>query len=55
MVTIMKPGAETDVIEHVIGKVEELGFEPHPIYGVINTVIAVIGHRTAKAGHSSAW
>jgi len=49
MVIIMKPGVEADVIEHVISKVEELGFEPHPIYGVINTVIAVIGDRTQEA------
>jgi len=49
MVIIMKPGAEAVAIEHVIGKVKELGFEPHPIYGVINTVIAVIGDRTQEA------
>jgi len=49
MVIIMKPDSEAGVIEDVIGKVEELGFQPHPIYGVINTVIAVIGDRTQEA------
>ena len=49
MVIIMKPGTETQLIEDVIEKVEELGFTPHPIYGVINTVVAVIGDRTQEA------
>ncbi len=49
MVIIMKPGTEETVISKVINKVEELGFKPHPIYGVINTVVAVIGDRTQEA------
>ena len=49
MVIIMKPGTEQGVIEQVIEKVDDLGFTPHPIYGVINTVIAVIGDRTQEA------
>ena len=49
MVIIMKPGTEQDIIERVIEKVDDLGFTPHPIYGVINTVIAVIGDRTQEA------
>jgi len=49
MVVIMRPGADRETIERVIDKVSELGFTPHPIYGVINTVIAVIGDRTQEA------
>jgi 3-deoxy-7-phosphoheptulonate synthase len=45
----MKPRAEPERIQRVIDKVEDLGFQPHPIYGVINTVIAVIGDRTQEA------
>jgi len=48
VVIIMKPDSEADVIEDVINKIEDLGFQPHPIYGVINTVIAVIGDRTQE-------
>ncbi len=49
MVIIMKPGTDREIIEQVIEKVDDLGFTPHPIYGVINTVIAVIGDRTQEA------
>jgi 3-deoxy-7-phosphoheptulonate synthase len=49
MVIILRPGTDKDTAELVINKVRELGFTPHPIYGVINTVIAVIGDRTQEA------
>ena len=49
MVIILKPGTDRESIERVIAKVEEMGFTPHPIYGVINTVVAVIGDRTQEA------
>jgi 3-deoxy-7-phosphoheptulonate synthase len=49
MVIIVQPGASKETVEHIIDKVKEMGFTPHPIYGVINTVIAVIGDRTQEA------
>ena len=49
MVIIVRPGADKDTTEGIISKVREMGFTPHPIYGVINTVIAVIGERTQEA------
>ena len=49
MVIILHPGTDRATAEQVIEKVKELGFTPHPIYGVINTVIAVIGDRTQEA------
>ncbi len=49
MVIILHPGTDKDTAERVIDKVKKLGFTPHPIYGVINTVIAVIGDRTQEA------
>ena len=49
MVIILRPGTDKAIAERVIDKVKELGFTPHPIYGVINTVIAVIGDRTQEA------
>ena len=49
MVIIVQPGASPETVEHLIDKVKEMGFTPHPIYGEINTVIAVIGDRTQEA------
>jgi 3-deoxy-7-phosphoheptulonate synthase len=49
MVIILRPGTDKETAERVVEKVKELGFTPHPIYGVINTVIAVIGDRTQAA------
>jgi 3-deoxy-7-phosphoheptulonate synthase len=49
MVIIVKPGADQPTIDRILDKVKELGFTPHPIYGVINTVVAVIGDRTQEA------
>jgi 3-deoxy-7-phosphoheptulonate synthase len=49
MVIILRPGTDKETTERVIEKIKELGFTPHPIYGVINTVIAVIGDRTQEA------
>lgn len=49
MVIIVRPGTEKEAVDNIIKKVEELGFTPHPIYGVINTVVAVIGDRTQEA------
>lgn len=47
MIIVMKPNAERAQIEAVIERVEELGFRAHPIYGVEQTVIGVIGDNTA--------
>ncbi|MFQ5809322.1 MAG: 3-deoxy-7-phosphoheptulonate synthase [Armatimonadota bacterium] len=43
MVIVMHPGAPRADIDAVIEKVEELGFTPHPIFGVEKTVVAVVG------------
>ncbi len=48
MVIIMDTGAAADIIQAVIDKVSELGFTPHPIYGVEKTVVAVIGDKTQE-------
>ncbi len=48
MVIVMQTGASQDQITKVISEVEELGFQPHPIFGVEKTVIAVIGQRTRE-------
>ena len=45
MIVVMKQGATTEQIEHMIQRVEELGLKAHPIYGTERTVIAAIGEK----------
>ena len=45
MIVVMKQGATTDQINHMIQRVEELGLKAHPIYGTERTVIAAIGEK----------
>ena len=43
MIVVMKLGASAAEIGAVIATVEELGLTPHPIYGEMRTVVAVVG------------
>lgn len=45
MIVVMKRGASTDQIDHMIERVESLGLKAHPIYGTERTVIAAIGEK----------
>ncbi len=45
MIVVMKRGATTEQIEHMIDRVERLGLKAHPIYGTERTVIAAIGEK----------
>lgn len=49
MIIVMKPGASQQQIEHVFEKVRELGFQVHPIYGELRTVIACVGDERGKS------
>ena len=48
MIIVMKKGAMKEQIEHVIDRIKELGYEPHPIYGEKRTVIGAIGDERGK-------
>jgi len=48
MVITMVKGATQEQVDHVINRVQELGFEPHPIYGVERTVVAAVGDERGK-------
>ena len=48
MVITMVKGATQEQVDHVINRVKELGFEPHPIYGVERTVVAAVGDERGK-------
>jgi len=44
----MQKGASEAQIEHVFERIKELGYKPHPIYGVERTVIGAIGDERGK-------
>jgi 3-deoxy-7-phosphoheptulonate synthase len=43
MVVVMKPGSTQSQIEHVVGRIREMGLKDHIIVGTERTVVAVIG------------
>ncbi len=48
MIIVMQTGAPRDQIDHVIDRIRELGYTPHPIYGEQKTVIGAIGDERGK-------
>ncbi len=49
MIIVLKPGTKKEEYEHVIERVKEFGFKPHPIIGEERTVIACVGDERGKA------
>ncbi|MGE5313598.1 MAG: 3-deoxy-7-phosphoheptulonate synthase [Acidobacteriota bacterium] len=49
MIVVLKAHATEAQQKHVIAKVKELGFKPHPIVGTERTVIACVGDERDKA------
>src|SRR6267378_1075106 len=43
MIVVLKPNLELAEVEKVIAEVAKLGYEPRPIHGNVQTVIAAIG------------
>ena len=48
MIIVMHKEATKQQIEHVIDRIKELGYTPHPIYGEKRTVIGAIGDERGK-------
>src|SRR5271155_2239163 len=46
MIVVLKPNLPPEEVEKVIAEVAKLGYEPRPIHGNIQTVIAAIGDET---------
>jgi 3-deoxy-7-phosphoheptulonate synthase len=44
MIIVMEPGASKEHVDAVIRRVEELGYQSHPIVGIERTVVACVGH-----------
>jgi len=49
MIIVLKPGTKKEEYDHVIDRVKEFGFRPHPIVGEERTVIACVGDERGKA------
>ena len=43
MIVVLKPNLPLEEVEKVIAEVAKLGYEPRPIHGNVQTVIAAIG------------
>jgi 3-deoxy-7-phosphoheptulonate synthase len=48
MIIVMQTGAPKEQVDHVIDRIRELGYTPHPIYGEQKTVIGAIGDERGK-------
>ena len=49
MIVVLKPGATKEQYEHILERVKEFGFKPHPIVGEERTVVACVGDERGKA------
>ncbi|MDP1675581.1 MAG: 3-deoxy-7-phosphoheptulonate synthase [Bacteroidota bacterium] len=49
MIVVLKPGTTKEQFDHVIDRVKEFGFRPHPIVGEERTVVACVGDERGKA------
>ena len=49
MIVVMREGATQPQIEEVFARVQELGYQVHPIYGERRTVVACVGDERGKS------
>ncbi|MFZ4620668.1 MAG: 3-deoxy-7-phosphoheptulonate synthase [Bacteroidota bacterium] len=49
MIIVLKPGTQKEQYEHILERVKEFGFKPHPIVGEERTVVACVGDERGKA------
>src|SRR5437870_12541537 len=43
MIVVIRPGTSREQIDEVIAEVQKLGYDPRPIFGTEQTVVAAIG------------
>jgi len=48
MIVVMKKGASEEAIDYVFGKIKEMGYGVHPIYGKERVVIGAVGDEREK-------
>ncbi|NUN69274.1 MAG: 3-deoxy-7-phosphoheptulonate synthase [Bacteroidetes bacterium] len=49
MIIVLKPGTKKEEYDHILERVKEYGFKPHPIVGEERTVVACVGDERGKA------
>jgi 3-deoxy-7-phosphoheptulonate synthase len=49
MIVVMRQGATQEQLDDVFGRVAELGYQVHPIYGEKRTVVACVGDERGKS------
>ena len=47
MIVVIRPGTPRPQIDEVIAEVQKLGYDPRPIFGTEQTIIAAIGDERA--------
>ena len=52
MIVVMKNEATKEEIDKVKSLIQELGYKPHPIEGILRTVIGVVGDDRGKPHHA---
>jgi 3-deoxy-7-phosphoheptulonate synthase len=52
MIIVMQPGSGKERIDAVISRIEELGYQAHPIFGVERTVIGCVGNEDKSPLHT---
>ncbi len=52
MIVVMKNNASREEIDNVKEHIEKLGYTPHPIEGILRTVIGVVGDDRGKPHHA---
>jgi 3-deoxy-7-phosphoheptulonate synthase len=52
MILVLKPGASKEQVDHILERIDELGFKPHPIIGEFRTIIGVIGDDNAPGAET---
>jgi len=53
MIVVIRAGTSRELIEEVISEVEKLGYQPAPIFGTNQTVVAALGDETTHASLES--
>src|SRR5207302_6238098 len=43
MIIVLRPNSTTEQIDHILERIQELGFKPHLSRGELRTIIGVIG------------
>ena len=55
MILVLRTDATPPQIDHVIERVQELGFEPRVITGAFRTIVALIAYEALRYPYARSW